>query len=105
MFSPQVEPRLARLSTGVRLLAREMRVAGVGESDVDQRIAPVYMRHDDVTTTILAAPGEIQIHLRTWSTDQAATQGLLQPIAGRIVVGLGAAGVTTEGESMEEVWG
>ncbi len=103
MFSAQVEPRLARLSTGVRLLAREMRVAGMGESDVDQRIAPIYMRHDDVTTTILAAPGEIQIHLRMWSTDQAAAQRLLQQIEESIVLALGEAVFTTEGESMEEV--
>src|SRR5579872_2555102 len=103
MFSAQVEPRLARLSTGVRLLAREMRVAGMGESDVDQRIAPIYTRHDDVTTTILAAPGEIQIHLRTWSTDQAAAQRLLQHIEESIVLALGESVFTTEGESMEEV--
>ena len=45
MFSAQVEPRLARLSTGVRLVARELRIAGMGESDVDQRIAPIYTRH------------------------------------------------------------
>src|SRR5580704_10068581 len=59
MFSAQVEPRLASRATGVRLIARELRVAGMGESDVDQRIAPIYTRHEDVTTTILAAPGEI----------------------------------------------
>jgi nicotinamide-nucleotide amidase len=103
MYTAQVEPRLARLSGGVRLLAREMRVAGMGESDVDQRIAPIYMRHDDVITTILAAPGEIQIHLRTWYTDQSAAQRLLQQIEESIVLALGEAIFTTEGESMEEV--
>jgi len=103
MFSAQVEPRLARLATGVRLVARELRVAGMGESDVDQRIAPIYTRHDDVQTTILTAPGEIQIHLRIWSKDIPAAEQQLQGIQESIVLALGEAVFTTAGESMEEV--
>jgi nicotinamide-nucleotide amidase len=103
MFSAQVEPRLARLSTDVRLLARELRVAGMGESDVDQRIAPIYTRHGDVQTTILAAPGEIQVHLRTWSANATAAELLLQQLQESIVLALGEAVFTTSGESMEEV--
>ena len=103
MFSEQVESRLARLSTGVRLIARELRVAGMGESDVDQRIAPIYTRYSDVQTTILAAPGEIQIHLRTWTTDSPAAEKLLQQIQESIVFALGEAVFTIAGESMEEV--
>jgi nicotinamide-nucleotide amidase len=103
MFSAQVEPRLARLATGVRLVARELRVAGMGESDVDQRIAPIYSRHGDVQTTILTAPGEIQIHLRIWSKDIPAAEQRLQGIQESIVLALGEAVFTTAGESMEEV--
>ena len=103
MFSAQVEPRLERFSTGVRLVARELRVAGMGESDVDQRIAPIYTRHNDVQTTILAAPGEIQIHLRAWTTDIPAAESVLQQIQESIVLTLGEAVFTTAGESMEEV--
>jgi nicotinamide-nucleotide amidase len=103
MFSAQVEPRLARLATGVRLVARELRVAGMGESDVDQRIAPIYTRHEDVQTTILTAPGEIQIHLRIWSKDIPAAERQLQGIQESIVLTLGEAVFTTAGESMEEV--
>ncbi len=103
MFAAQVEPRLSRLATGVRLVARELRVAGMGESDVDQRIAPIYTRHEDVQTTILTAPGEIQIHLRIWSSDTAAAERQLQGIQESIVLALGEAVFTTAGESMEEV--
>ena len=103
LFAGQVEPRLARLSTGVRLVAREMRVVGMGESDVDQRIAPIYTRHTDVQTTILAAPGEIQIHLRAWSADVPAAEGVLQQIQESILLALGEAVFTSNGESMEEV--
>src|SRR5579871_5349044 len=103
MVAAQLEPRLARISTGVRLVARELRVAGMGESDVDQRIAPIYTRHEDVQTTILTAPGEIQIHLRMWTTDAAAANRQLQEIEESIVLALGEAVFTTAGESMEEV--
>ena len=103
MFEAQVEARLARLSTGVRLVARELRVAGMGESDVDQRIAPIYTRYNDVQTTILTAPGEIQIHLRAWSADVPAAERELQQIQESIVLTLGEAVFTTDGESMEEV--
>jgi nicotinamide-nucleotide amidase len=103
MFGTQVEPRLARLSTGMRLVGRELRVAGMGESDVDQRIAPIYTRHDDVQTTILTAPGEIQIHLRMWTTDAAGAERKLQDIQESIVLALGESVFTTAGQSMEEV--
>jgi nicotinamide-nucleotide amidase len=103
MVAAQVEPRLARLSAGVRLVARELRVAGMGESDVDQRIAPIYTRHSDVQTTILTAPGEIQIHLRMWTSDPPAAERLLQDIQESIVLALGETVFTTAGESMEEV--
>ena len=103
MYSAQVEPRLARLSPDVRLLARELRIAGMGESDVDQRIAPIYTRHDDVQTTILTAPGEIQVHLRMWTADLPAAERLLQQIQESIVLALGEAVFTTNGESIEEV--
>jgi len=49
----------------------ELRVAGMGESALEQRIKPIYTRYADVNTTILAAPGEIQIHLRLWTDDAA----------------------------------
>jgi nicotinamide-nucleotide amidase len=103
MFTAQLESRLARLSAGVRLVARELRVAGMGESDVDQRIAPIYTRHEDVQTTILTAPGEIQIHLRAWTKDAAAAERQLKEIQESIVLTLGEAVFTVNGESMEEV--
>ncbi len=64
LFREQVLPRLERRVSGVRLHHREIRVTGLGESHVEQRILPIYSRYPDVNTTILAAPGEMQIHLR-----------------------------------------
>jgi nicotinamide-nucleotide amidase len=102
IFTKHVEPRLARLGGGLRLYSRELRIAGLPESEVDQRAAPVYSGYPDVQTTILAAPGEIQIHLRSWSGDAAATERVLQEMVDRMTLALGESIFTTAGESLEE---
>jgi len=103
MFADQVEPRLTERAGKVRLFARELRVAGMPESDVEQRIAPIYTRYPDAQTTILAVPGEIQIHLRVWSAEQAAAEALLNEIVERIALALGESVFSTRGETLEEV--
>src|SRR6202171_1058629 len=80
IFESAIAPRLARRATGVRLFHRELRVTGLGESHVEQRIAPIYKRYNDVITTVLAAPGEIQVHLRMWSDDAAQAKKRLDEI-------------------------
>ena len=103
MFIQQVEGRLAWRTSGVRLYKRELRVSGMAESDVEQRIAPIYTRYSDAQTTILASPGEVQIHLRTWSPDATSAEKLLKEMVERIVMALGENIFTTKGESLEEV--
>ncbi|HLK03797.1 MAG TPA: competence/damage-inducible protein A [Candidatus Acidoferrum sp.] len=69
MFREEVLPRVAKRVSGVRMFHRELRVTGLGESMVDQRIQPIYKRYADVNTTVLASPGEVQVHLRMWTDD------------------------------------
>jgi nicotinamide-nucleotide amidase len=103
VFTEQVEPRLARRTSGTRLYHRELRVTGMPESDVDQRIAPIYTRYADAHTTLLASPGEIQVHLRIWSAEAAASETLLDEMVERITFALGENVFTTEGETLEQV--
>lgn len=105
IFTQHVEPRLTRLGGGLRLYSRELRIAGLPESEVDQRAAPIYSGYPGVETTILAAPGEIQIHLRSWSSDAAATERALQEMVERMTLALGESIFTTAGESLEEAVG
>jgi nicotinamide-nucleotide amidase len=105
IFTQHVESRVARRSGGLRLFSREMRVAGLPESEVDQRAAPIYSKYSDVETTILAAPGEIQIHLRGWSTDAAAVEEKLKEIVERLTLALGESVFTASGESLEQTVG
>jgi nicotinamide-nucleotide amidase len=102
VFTQHVEPRLARLGSGLRLYSRELRIAGLPESEVDQRAAPIYSAYADVQTTILAAPGEIQIHLRSWSSDAPAAERTLKEMVERLTLALGESVFTTSGESLEQ---
>lgn len=103
MFVNGVAPRLAHAASGVQLHARELRVAGLPESEVEQRIAPIYRSYADVQTTILAAPGEIELHLRLWSDDAAEAERQLNEVVERITLALGDHIFTTQGETLEEV--
>ena len=87
----------------MRLHARELRTVGVPESDLDERIAPIYKRYGDVQTTILAGLGEIQIHLRTWSKDSEAAERMLDELVKLIVLALGESIFTVSGQSLEEI--
>jgi nicotinamide-nucleotide amidase len=84
------------------MFVRELRVAGMGESAVEQRIKPIYTRYSDVHTTILAAPGEIQIYLRMWTDDAASAQKTLDEIVQGFELALTDRIFSQDGSSMEE---
>ena len=103
LFREQVLPRLERRASGVRLHSRELRVTGLGESHVEQRILPIYKRFPEVQTTILAAPGETQIHLRFWSDDAARAKKTLDEIVQGFEIALSDRIFSQDGRSLEEV--
>ena len=103
MYQEQVLPRLEKRRSGVRMFHRELRVAGMGESAVEQRIRPIYTRYGDVNTTILSAPGEIQIHLRIWTDHAAHAQKTLDEIVQGFEIALTDRIYSKDGSSMEEV--
>jgi nicotinamide-nucleotide amidase len=103
LFHEQVLPRLERRVSGVRLYHREIRVTGLGESHVEQRVLPIYRRYPEVTTTILAAPGETQIHLRLWTDDALHAKKTLDEIVRSFEIALTDRIFSEDGRSLEEV--
>jgi nicotinamide-nucleotide amidase len=103
IFESAIAPRLARRATGVRLFHRELRVTGLGESYVEQRIAPIYKRYDNVITTVLAAPGEVQVHLRVWSDNAAESQKTLDEIERGFDIALTDRIFSRNGQPLHEV--
>src|ERR1700720_1507933 len=103
LFREQVLTRLERRASGVRLHQREIRVTGLGESHVEQRILPVYQRYPEVTTTILAAPGETQIYLRLWTDDSQHAKKTLDEIVQGFQIALSDRIFSEDGRSLDEV--
>jgi nicotinamide-nucleotide amidase len=89
LFLEQVLPRLQRRVSGIRMFKRELRVTGLGESHVEERIQSIYTRYSEVNTTILATPGEIQIHLRAWTDDAVHAESTLNEMVQSFELALG----------------
>ncbi|HEY0546190.1 MAG TPA: competence/damage-inducible protein A [Pyrinomonadaceae bacterium] len=105
MFENFVLPKLTAKAGDVRVVRRVLRVAAMGESAVDERIAPVYSQYTNPQTTILFNRSEIEIHLTAQAKTEQDAELLLDGLAGQIEERLGDAIFAFRGETMEEVVG
>ena len=105
MFEGLVLPKLAAKAGGVRVVRRVLRVSGLGESAVDERIAPVYTQYKNPQTTILFNRSEIEIHLTAQGATEQEAELLLDGLAGQIEERLGESIFAFRGETLEEVVG
>jgi len=105
LFANECCPRLARRLPAQVIRTRFYRVAGMGESDLDQLIAPVYSKYTNPVTTILAAPGDIQIHLRARCETAEEAEQLLEEVGPPIEELLGDRIYSRNGEPLEEIVG
>src|ERR671929_1758507 len=105
MFENFVQPKLTAKAGDVRVVRRMLRVAGLGESAVDEKIAPVYTQYKNPQTTILFNRSEIEIHLTAQAKTEQEAELLLDGLAGQIEERLGDAIFAFRGETMEEVVG
>ena len=101
MFTRQCLQRLERRVPKQLIRTLVLRVAGMAESDLDQTIAPVYKKFENPVTTILAAAGDIQIHLRARCSTEAEAMALLAEVAGPIELLLGDRIYSRNGSPME----
>jgi nicotinamide-nucleotide amidase len=105
LFTTECVPRLQKLLPPQVIRTRYYRVAGMGESDLDQLIAPVYNKVQNPATTILAGPGDIQIHLRARAATAEEAESLLAQIAPQIEALLGDRIYSYNGDLLEAVVG
>jgi nicotinamide-nucleotide amidase len=105
MFTDQCVSRLSLRLPAQVIRTRFYRVAGMGESDLDQLIAPVYTKYTNPVTTILAAPSDIQIHLRARCETAEAAEALLTEVGPPIEALLGDRIYSRNGDSLEAVVG
>ncbi|MFB3915608.1 MAG: competence/damage-inducible protein A [Terriglobales bacterium] len=87
------------------IAARVLKVAMLPESGCDARIAPIYTRHKEVQTTILAAAGDIELQLRARAETEEAAQMLVDQLADELEEELGDFVYSNRGESLPQIVG
>jgi nicotinamide-nucleotide amidase len=105
MFESECLPRFGRIATGQRMKTRAYKVVGLPESEVDQRISPIYKDYQNPRTTILAVPGTIEVHLRATASSEDEAEALLSELGDKIELALGDHVFSSRGESLEEIVG
>lgn len=98
-------PRLQELLPPLVIRTLWYRVALMGESDLDSLIAPIYTRYTNPVTTILAAAGDIDIHLRARCETAEEAEALLAEVGGPIAELIGDRIYSTNGDPIEVVIG
>jgi nicotinamide-nucleotide amidase len=105
LFEEQCAERLRAKLPPQFIVTRELKITGMGESQCDARVAPIYKPFTDVQTTILAGAGEIQLHLRTRAATLEAAQSRVDELVELIETELGDFVFSDNGDSMEQIVG
>jgi nicotinamide-nucleotide amidase len=113
----ELKPMLAALTDGPlrerapggTLTRRVVKITGRIESQTDEALQPLYreweQRTPPIAATILAALGQIELHLSTRATSRDAADHALEAATRQTCAILGADVFSTDGRSMEEVVG
>lgn len=84
-------------------------ITGRGESHVEQMVQPIYARWRDrtppIATTILAAMGQIELHLSVREADETRAAATLAAAVAELMAVIADDVYSTDGRTMEEVVG
>ena len=105
LFEEQCMDRLRAKLPAQFIATRELKITGMGESQCDAKVAPIYKGFSDVQTTILAGAGEIQLHLKTRGASLGAAQKRVDELVAQIEEALGECVFSDNGDSMERIVG
>ncbi len=105
LFDEQCFERLRDKLPAAHIATRVLKVAMMGESLVDSRVAAIYTRYSDVQTTILAGAGEVQFNLFSRAESLEAAQARVDEVADAIEDELEDAVYSSKGESLEQIVG
>jgi len=103
LFESEVRERLRAKVPIAHIFMRTLKIAMLGESAVDARVAPIYKQYPDVQTTILAGAGEIELHFKTRAATLDAARARADEVAGLVEDELDDAVFSRNGESLEQI--
>lgn len=102
MFTDYVLPYLLERS-GHRLYSREVRIFGMGESDVAYRLDDLFKHQTNPTIAPYAKPGEVTLRVTARCKDEAEGEALVLPMLETIEAALGDVVYDTHGRELAEV--
>lgn len=109
MFDRVCEGLLRDRAGADRVFRISLFITGLGESHVEQLAQPIYARWRDgsppVATTILAAMGQVELHLSVREADTSRATDILDRVRDELLGVLGEHVYSTDGRVMEEVVG
>lgn len=105
MFENYILPKLREMAGEIYVKRKMLKVSGMGESAVDEAIAPIYTAYKNAQTSILFNKSEIEVHLMAQAKTEAEAEVVLNELAEKIAATLGIAVFSMNGEAMEEVVG
>lgn len=109
LFDAHVQPRLAERNGEQRLRRRVLRLTGLTESAADERAQPVYSgflsETTPIQTTILATPGQIELHLTAAGARPEALDAALDSGVRRLADALRDHLISEDGRTLEQVVG
>ena len=103
MFEEQVAPALAARVGGRVLRTRILKIASMSESDVEQAVAPVYTTFTNPRTTILGAPGQVELHLTAEGATETQVAERIEALASGIRAALPGRVYSEDGRELHEV--
>lgn len=89
MVENELVPRLRPVLPPQVIRVRDFRITGIGESDLDTLIAPIYTKYANPVTTVLSSPGDLFVHLRASAETVAQADALLREVGNPIAEVLG----------------
>lgn len=109
MLNALCEGVLGSRAGGERTFRAVLFVTGRGESHVEEAVQPIYSAwraaEPPIETTILATPGQIELHLSLRAADAVMARSTLEDARDRLARVLGADVFSTDGRSMEQIVG
>ena len=109
MLQAFLDEHLAPLCEGARIFRRVFGIAGRTESEVEQVAQPVYSTwaawEPPVSTSILAAPGQIDLHFSVRASSEEEGRAVLDRASAEMLAVVGADVFSADGRSLEQVVG
>ena len=103
MVSGTIVPELRSLAGNEAIVSQVLRVAGMGESAVAEKLADLFASSENPTIAYLASMGEVKVRLTAKAGSEREADELLGPLAASIRERLGDVVFTDRDETLEAV--